>query len=214
MNDPNEEGRRFRFRRSTIERIMGDQEMILRQAEARVEEAERRVQELELALEEARAGERPARSASRTRSRDRGRRRRSGAAGFDHGGDLAAIVARMQRAVRAIADSGKLGEPDAGRPLSDLQAQVVRLVEWHDQIEPLMGSLRDRLAEVRISIEELPRRVQEALAPLASGLRKAEIDVARFEGAVDASPPTASTGGPRGPKGRASGGRARGRKSR
>lgn len=212
MNDSPEEGRRLRLRRSTIERIMGDQEMSLRRAEERAEEAERRVQELERALEKARGGVSP-RSTSRIRSRDQGRRRGEGKAGVDRGDNLGAIVAGIQRAARAIADLDEAGGPDADGSLSDLQAQVTKLLAWRDQVEPLMGSLRDRLVEVRMSIEELPNRVQEALAPLASGLRKAEIDASRFEGVVDTSPPAASSGS-RASKGRAGRGRVRYPKSR
>src|SRR5262249_6772437 len=50
---------------------------------------------------------------------------------------------------------------------SDLQAQVQDIAAWHQRVDPLIASVRARMAQTRQRIDQVPDRISQALAPLA-----------------------------------------------
>lgn len=80
------------------------------------------------------------------------------------------IAAAQDAAQRIVQDAQatmdeRLALADTAR--SDLRAQIQDITAWHQRVDPLIASVRARMAETRSRIDEIPDRLSQALAPLA-----------------------------------------------
>jgi chromosome segregation ATPase len=176
----------FRFRRTAMDRIVADREMMLRQAQARAEAAERDLEELRRELDEAR--QQQARhdeelSALRARIEEASRTDDAAAAVTSQqlSEQVRSILASAERTAQDIIQRAREDTDERGREVDemwrDLQTQVARLAAWRDKVDPLVRSVRVRLEELRHLVDEVPDRLTDALGPLAAGVQQARADI-------------------------------------
>ncbi len=85
--------------------------------------------------------------------------------------EIGPLIAAAQEAAQRIVNDAhasmneQLARADSAR--TDLRAQVQDIAVWHQRVDPLIASIRARMAETRSRIDEVPDRLSQALAPLA-----------------------------------------------
>lgn len=153
----------FRFRRSAIDRIVADRELMVRQAETRAEEAEQRLRDLEREVQRLRNGNGTAGKAE------------AGPAGVEQ--PPPELVEALTAAIRSAADAtgrpADAGGGTAADPHHEVLDRVGRVQPWNGDHLALVEA-RTRLQEVREALRGLPHRLEEAFRPLARSLREAE----------------------------------------
>ena len=167
----------FRFRRSAIDRIVADRELMVRQAESRAEEAEKRLRDLERELRRLRNGNGTVPKAE------------GGEAGVEQAPRelVEALTAAIMSAAEATARPTGGGD---GTEADDLRREVLDKI---GRVQPWTGDnlalaeARARLQEVRDALRVLPHRLEEAFRPLARSLREAEEGLSELD--PDPEPP-------------------------
>lgn len=188
VDDPGSGRGFFRFRRSALDRIVGDRELMLRQAEQRAREAEERAKRLE---EELRSGGTPgatngAGSASASALRESVSRRAARAPGLASltpgqvDALVAAIVSAAEEAASRLAGRSPNGGVDHLDP-KELHREVGAAAARIRRPDPAVRDARETLGQVRRAVQDLPDRLVEALKPLAESVREADARLARLE---------------------------------
>lgn len=83
----------------------------------------------------------------------------------------------------------------ADRLWTDVHAEIVRFATWREDVEPLIREVREAIVGARASIDEVPQRVEQALAPAAEAMAAVGSGMSRFADATplpawrDPSPP-------------------------
>jgi hypothetical protein len=62
----------------------------------------------------------------------------------------------------------------------DVQGEAVRFASWREDAEAIVDSVRDSIQAARAKIEEVPMRVQEALAPAVEAMVEVDAGMAKF----------------------------------
>jgi hypothetical protein len=91
----------------------------------------------------------------------------------------ARIIERAWEATRA-----QISEVD--RLWREVQAEIVRFAAWRQHIDPLIGAVQGYIDEAaRARLDEVPRRIQEALSPAAEALAAVDAGMSEFAQASD-----------------------------
>jgi hypothetical protein len=69
---------------------------------------------------------------------------------------------------------------EADRLWRDVQGEAVRFATWRDDAEAIVESVKGSIRAARAKIEEVPMRVQEALAPAVEAMVEVDSGMARF----------------------------------
>jgi hypothetical protein len=69
---------------------------------------------------------------------------------------------------------------EADRLWRDVQDEVVRFAAWRDDVEPLMANVQACIEDARRRIEEVPSRVQTALAPAVDAMVSVSEGMTKF----------------------------------
>ncbi len=69
---------------------------------------------------------------------------------------------------------------EADRLWRDVQDEVVRFAAWREDVEPLMGHVQACIEDARRRIEEVPSRVQTALAPAVDAMVSVSEGMTKF----------------------------------
>jgi len=201
MDPTSDEGRFSRLRRSSMDRIVGDREIMLRQAEARAEAADARTSELESEMEALRAeAERRGREIEELRERlgsapaEAGR----GDASVQVSGEVRRILEAAEQTAAEMLEQARAEASrrrrEADELWGDVQSEVARMAEWRAVVAPRMEGLRARLEQLGGLIDEVPDRLEEALRPLADAVRDGAAEVAAAD--ADTHPPLLVAPGP------------------
>lgn len=157
----------FRFRRSAIDRIVADRELMVRQAENRAEEAEERLRELEREVKRLQGG--------------------NGSASHKNGGSqvppqelVHALSGAIESAAEKIA-ARQSGGSSAGPQEPPREARPSADEAWKILEDPAIGAARESLESIRDALRMLPKRLEEALSPLARSVREADEALAKLE---------------------------------
>lgn len=194
MNPTPDDGKFSRFRKTPMDRIVGDREIMLRQAQARAEAAEAKARELESSLETLRAdAERRDREVAELRERLETARAETGRGGasMQVSGEVRRI---LEAAEHTAADMVEQARAEAARRRREaderwheVQSEVARMADWRASVAPRMEGLRGRLQQLDRLIDEVPERLEESLRPLAEAVRDGATEIAEAE--ADTHPP-------------------------
>jgi hypothetical protein len=69
---------------------------------------------------------------------------------------------------------------EADRLWRDVQGEAVRFATWRDDAEAIVASVKGSIQAARAKIEEVPMRVQEALAPAVEAMVDVDAGMAKF----------------------------------
>jgi len=59
---------------------------------------------------------------------------------------------------------------ESNRLWREVQAELARFVAWREQVDPLIHGIQTRVHDVRGTVEEVPERIRQALAPMADAI--------------------------------------------
>ena len=190
---PSMNRRLFGIRRSSVNQMIADRDVMLRQAEGRVRAAEAKVARLESdvgALEEANA---------RLQEEIEAIRGGGSASSPDVttrflNEELGTILAAAEDSASRIVDRARASTQqqvaEAERVWRETQTQVSKFAAWRDQVDPALHAAQAKIDEVRGRIEAVPDQIREALAPLAESVAALDGDLAEVTAAT--SPPVLS----------------------
>ncbi len=172
----------FGYDPNAVERMLQERDTMLKVAERRVQAAETksadlesRLQALELAARAESAGTQPNRAEPPA-----GARGHSSEAGAE---DLAKVVTAAEASASQIIQAWTATRDqivEADRLWRDVQDEVVRFAAWRDDVEPLMTQVQQCIEDARARIEEVPARVQMALAPAVDAMVSVTERMTRF----------------------------------
>lgn len=69
---------------------------------------------------------------------------------------------------------------EADRLWREVQAEAVRFADWREEAESIVSALQSSIHEARSKIEEVPQRVQEALAPAVEAMVDVDTGMAKL----------------------------------
>ena len=175
MPSHDDEGRGFlRPRRSAIERIVADRDMMVKRAEADAEESRARALRLERELERLRgvlSTQATGESADDPRAQ----------AVQELIGKV--LGAAEEAAGRIVEESMAQTEQRLERAddlWEDVRGELERLSGWRERVDPAMREVRARLDEVQRAVSEIPERLREALEPLSHAVSAADGAMAKL----------------------------------
>ena len=199
-NDAPEELSRglFGYRRSSVNQMIADRDIMLRQAEGRVRAAESKVSKMEsdmAAMRDQNAqlaqqieqlrGElqsAPRAGASAGGPGAAGRQKQAEMTNKFLGDELSRILATANESATRIVERAhattRQQVEDADRMWRESQAQVARFAAWRERVDPVMRSAQAKIDEVRSRIEDVPDQIRQALAPLADSIAGLDTDLA------------------------------------
>jgi hypothetical protein len=67
----------------------------------------------------------------------------------------------------------------------EVQAEIVRFAAWREHVDPLISTMQGYIDEARARIDEVPRRIQEALSPAAEAMAAVDAGMSEFAKASD-----------------------------
>src|SRR5438552_6706587 len=83
---------------------------------------------------------------------------------------LRAAQESAQRIVERAEETSELRTREAERMRADLSGAVSQYVRWRQRLEGIMATVQDRLDDAQSRISEVPKRIQEALAPMSDAI--------------------------------------------
>ena len=85
--------------------------------------------------------------------------------------EIGPLIAAAQDAAKRIVQDAQTTMDErlalADSAQSELKAQIEDITNWHQRVDPLIASVRARMADMGNRINEVPDRLSQALAPLA-----------------------------------------------
>ena len=183
----------FGYDRASVERMLLERDAMLKVAERRVQSSEARAVQLEERLEEmnqrarkAEAAEAAAVAAAHTatpaeRPED-SNASREGSASYAPQELEKAVTAAEASASQIIEAWMSTREQiaQADKLWRAVQEEVVRFAAWRDDVEPLMDQVQGFIRDARARIEEVPSRVQHALAPAVDAMVTVSEGMSKF----------------------------------
>ena len=205
------------YRRSSVNQMIADRDIMLRQAEGRVRAAESKVSKMEsdmAAMRDQNAqlaqqieqlrGElqsAPRAGASAGGPGAAGRQKQAEMTNKFLGDELSRILATANESATRIVERAhattRQQVEDADRMWRESQAQVARFAAWRERVDPVMRSAQAKIDEVRSRIEDVPDQIRQALAPLADSIAGLDTDLADVN-SVSNPPLLVTPGGERG----------------
>jgi hypothetical protein len=81
------------------------------------------------------------------------------------------------RIVERAHDSTEHQISESNRLWREVQAELARFVAWREQVDPLIHGIQTRVHDVRGTVEEVPERIRQALAPMADAISSLDGDL-------------------------------------
>jgi chromosome segregation ATPase len=181
----------FGYNRASVNRMISDRDIMLRQAEGRIRAAEARIAELEAQL--------------RRRDDQVTELRKQGAGGGEDrepsdsgdltsrflsdelGSILTAAEESAKRLMERVRSSTQQQVVEADRLWRETQNEIGRFATWREHAEPRIRNAQSKIDDIRGKIEDVPERIRRALAPMADAIAALDGDLAEITSA--ASPP-------------------------
>jgi predicted nuclease with TOPRIM domain len=180
----------FGYRRTAVNELISDRDVMLRQAEGRVRASETKVARLEAELAElqesnARLAEEVQQlRADLERGQESAGTEAEPAAQLTHrlvNEELATILqAAEESAARIVERASSVTQQqvaESERMWREAQAQVSRFAAWRDRVDPILEGAAAKIEEVRGRIEDVPEQIRQALAPLADSIASLDGDL-------------------------------------
>jgi hypothetical protein len=169
----------FGYDPNAVERMLQERDTMLKVAERRVQAAETRAADLESRLaslehpapEPVSGTPAPAAMAASTRPSELVPE------------ELAKVVNAAEASASQIIQAWTATRDqivEADRLWRDVQDEVVRFAAWRDDVEPLMSQVQGCIDDARRRIEEVPARVQTALAPAVDAMVSVSEGMTKF----------------------------------
>jgi hypothetical protein len=191
----------FGYDRASVERMLLERDAMLKVAERRVQSAEAKAAKLEERSEElekrAREANAVAEATAAAAARTATARERTEVLNIPREVSVAHAPEELVKAVTAAeASASQIIEAwmstrdqiaQADKLWRGVQEEVVRFAAWRDDVEPLMELVQSFIQEARTRIEEVPGRVQHALAPAVDAMVTVSEGMSRF--AAVSTPP-------------------------
>jgi hypothetical protein len=180
----------FGVPQSSVELLLEERDRMLDLAERRIKAAEGRASELEAELrmkEQALATmteERAAEAEARVQEVEAEPSVRPNAVAVELSKVVTAAGESTAQIIEAWTQTRDRIE-QADRLWTDVHAEVVRFATWREDVEPLIREVREAIVGARSSIDDVPQRVEQALAPAAEAMAAVGIGMSRF---ADATP--------------------------
>jgi chromosome segregation ATPase len=184
----------FGYRRSAVNQMISDRDVMLRQAEGRVRAAEAKAKRLEsdmANLQESNAGLEE--QLQQVQARVQGG---EGTSGSDITSrfineELATILGAAEESATRIIERARTSTQqqvaEAERVWREAQDQITRFASWQDKIDPVLWTAQTKIEEVRTRIEEVPDQIRQALSPLAEAVASVDGDLMELSGASSQS---------------------------
>jgi len=83
---------------------------------------------------------------------------------------LRAAQESAQRIVERAEETGELKTREAEQMRAELSGAISQYVRWRQRLEGIMATVQDRLDDAQSRISEVPKRIQEALAPMSDAI--------------------------------------------
>ena len=83
---------------------------------------------------------------------------------------LRAAQESAQRIVERAEETGELKTREAEQMRAELSGAISQYVRWRQRLEGIMATVQDRLDDAQSRIAEVPKRIQEALAPMSDAI--------------------------------------------
>ena len=83
---------------------------------------------------------------------------------------LRAAQESAQRIVERAEETGELKTREAEQMRAELSGAISQYVRWRQRLEGIMATVQERLDDAQSRISEVPKRIQEALAPMSDAI--------------------------------------------
>jgi hypothetical protein len=83
---------------------------------------------------------------------------------------LRAAQESAQRIVERAEETGEMKTREAEQMRAELSGAISQYVRWRQRLEGIMATVQDRLDDAQSRISEVPKRIQEALAPMSDAI--------------------------------------------
>jgi hypothetical protein len=90
---------------------------------------------------------------------------------------LNAAEESASRIVERAHESTEHQVTESNRLWREVQAELARFVAWREQVDPLIHGIQTRVHDVRGTVEEVPERIRQALAPMADAISSLDGDL-------------------------------------
>jgi archaellum component FlaC len=95
----------------------------------------------------------------------------------DLAGILRAAEESAARIVERAEESTERQIRESNRLWQEVQAELSRFAAWRENVDPLIQGVQSRVREVRASVEDVPERIRQALAPMADAISSLDTDL-------------------------------------
>jgi hypothetical protein len=171
----------FGYRRTAVNQLISDRDIMLRQAEGRVRASEAKVARLEAEL--AAMKESNARLSEQAERLTADLERVRQALATDPAAELTSrfvneelatiLRAAEESAARIVERASSVTQrqlEDSDRMWREAQDQVATFAAWRDQVDPILQGAAATIEQVRGRIGDVPEQIRRALAPLADAI--------------------------------------------
>lgn len=189
----------FGIRRSAVNQLISDRDVLLRQAEGRVRAAEDKAARLEselAALQEANEKLQEETERSRNEPKEFAPDVTRQFVTEELAGILTTAEQSANRILERARASTQLQVAEAERAWREAQAEVARVAAWRNRLDPVLRAAHSGIADVRARIDEVPDHIRQALSPLADSVASLSGELATVAG----TPPPPSASGEAGPR--------------
>jgi archaellum component FlaC len=95
----------------------------------------------------------------------------------DLAGILRAAEESAARIVERAQESTERQIQESNRLWQEVQSELSRFAAWRENVDPLIRSVHARIQEVKASVEDVPERIRQALAPMADAISSIDADL-------------------------------------
>jgi archaellum component FlaC len=95
----------------------------------------------------------------------------------DLAGILRAAEESAARIVERAQESTERQIQESNRLWQEVQSELSRFAAWREHVDPLIQSVQARIHEVKASVEDVPERIRQALAPMADAISSIDTDL-------------------------------------
>ena len=169
----------FGYRRSSVNRMISDRDIMLRQAEGRVRAAEARIAELEVQLRrrDEQLDQFRTQGGSDGAPAGEGQPETARFVTEELGQILSAAEESAQKLMERVKADTERRMGEAERMWKETQGEIARFASWRKVADPKIRKAQSKVDDIRGKIEEVPERIRKALAPMADAIASLDADL-------------------------------------